>query len=614
MKFTPPICFKKIRFKAVFNVVYKSTGLWPFFIVFFLLIDPGALRGILTRNFEATIASIGIGMLVTTLATTLCAVAGRRWVQYFFLLLATPCYVSYVFLWVEFGLVISPETIMLLLETNSGETSEFISTFIGSRGTILAFGSALWLWIAYFFLEYRKVYGYVFFQFRIVRKCRWAIYPAMGVCVAFSLYGIVEACRFAELYSAKDFNGIENFIGRHSKRFGHAYSDLPSSLLYSVHYVYVSRNELRDWERLNGALPSDASSSRADSLDVVFVIGESYIRDHAGIYGYELPTTPAMQREMDNGYLVAYTDMMSSAVRTTHVLRSVLTANDNRAGRGWNRSPFFPMLFSNAGFDVWLFENQQQFGGKTSAFNTGMNVFLFNPVLIDKCYSYINSREYRYDIGLVNELDSLNPSSCGNNLYIFHLMGQHIKASARYPHDVWEAPFGRGDVAGFRKEEWIDDSMLDEIAEYDNATAYNDYVMGKMFDFFRDRKAVIIYVSDHGDEVYDFRAVIGRKSAAPPQERQWAYYQNRVPCVVWGSERFGAGNPPTVEALRASVNRKGVNDDLYNLLLSLGGIDTPWYDATRDIHSPEYVSPKRIVLPSGLDYDELVREAGTGCQ
>lgn len=71
-------------------------------------------------------------------------------------------------------------------------------------------------------------------------------------------------------------------------------------------------------------------------------------------------------------------------------------------------------------------------------------------------------------------------------------------------------------------------------------------------------------------------------------------------------------NPEVVDALRSSADRRGVNDDIYNLLLSLGSVQTSWYDATRDIHSSQYTAPERIMLPSRLDYDELVRPDGIG--
>lgn len=602
--FTPP---NSCKFNCkLSNFVNKAADLWPFFVIFFILVDPGAIRGLAAGKFGYTMASLGIGVLVSSFATLVCAAIGRRWPQILFLLLATPLYVFYVFVWSEFGLVISPETLSLVLETDKGEAAEFVNTFLSGKGAIMSLGSAIWLWTAYFFLEYWRTHGHMFLSDRLRQVFTRVKSPFVWVCLVLSSYGVVEAVRFSKIYKARDFTGIEDFINENSGRFGHAYSDLVSSLLYSFKYLDVISREFAVWERLNDAVAHEVLPCSADSLDVVFVIGESFIRDHAGVYGYALPTTPAMQREADAGRLAIYTDMVSGATMTTVVLRSLLTANDNRGGRGWNRSPYVPLLFRRAGFGVMLFENQQQFGGKTSPFNTGLNVFLFNDVLRDRCYTYVNSREYAYDGGLVDELSS-KPLPEGNNLYVFHLMGQHVKASARYPRDGWDAPFCKEDVSSFRNDPWLDDAMLQEIADYDNATAYNDYVLGRLYDVFRERKAVIVYLSDHGEEVYDYRASLGRKVA--PRDQEWlrAYYQNSVPCMVWWSDRFAASVPSVVEALRGSVDRRGMSDDIYNLLLSLGGIETSWYDAGRDIHSSEYMAPERTVLPSGLNYDELLR-------
>ncbi len=602
--FTPPNnCKIDCKLKGF---VYKVADLWPFFVIFFILVDPGAIRGLAAGKFGYTVASLSIGVLISSLATVICAFIGRRWPQVLFLLLATPLYVFYVFVWSEFGLIISPETLSLILETDKGEATEFFNTFFQGKGAIMSIGSVIWLWTAYFFLEYWRAHDHMFLSKKMLRIFECCKYPFVCVCAALSLYGVTETVRFSAIYKARDFAGIEDFINENNDRFGHAYSDLVSSLLYSFRYLDVISGEFAVWERMNGELSHEVLPCSADSLDVVFVIGESFIRDHGSVYGYALPTTPAMQREADSGHLAVYTDMVSRATMTTVVLRSLLTANDNRGGRGWNRSPYVPLLFRCAGFGVMLFENQQQFGGKTSPFNTGLNVFLFNDVLRDKCYTYVNPQEYIYDGGLVDELSSMHLPD-GNNLYIFHLMGQHVKASSRYPRDGWEAPFSVADISAFRKEPWLDEAMLQEIADYDNATAYNDYVLGRLYDVFRERKAVIVYLSDHGEEVYDYRPLLGRKAAPCDQEWQRAYYQNSVPCTVWWSERFASGNPGVVEALRSSVNRRGMSDDIYNLLLSLGGIGTSWYDAERDIHSAEYVVPERIISPSGLNYDDLVR-------
>ena len=40
------------------------------------------------------------------------------------------------------------------------------------------------------------------------------------------------------------------------------------------------------------------------------------------------------------------------------------------------------------------------------------------------------------------------------------------------------------------------------IADYDNATLYNDIVLSKIVDLFRQQEAIVIYLSDHGEDCY----------------------------------------------------------------------------------------------------------------
>ena len=41
------------------------------------------------------------------------------------------------------------------------------------------------------------------------------------------------------------------------------------------------------------------------------------------------------------------------------------------------------------------------------------------------------------------------------------------------------------------------------VAEYDNALYYNDYVVTEIINRFRDTEALVIYLPDHGEAVYD---------------------------------------------------------------------------------------------------------------
>ncbi|EAJ2878826.1 hypothetical protein A0X34_01955 [Campylobacter coli] len=38
-----------------------------------------------------------------------------------------------------------------------------------------------------------------------------------------------------------------------------------------------------------------------------------------------------------------------------------------------------------------------------------------------------------------------------------------------------------------------------------NAIYYNDFVVSKIFNYFKNEEPIVFYLSDHGDEVCDFR-------------------------------------------------------------------------------------------------------------
>ena len=66
------------------------------------------------------------------------------------------------------------------------------------------------------------------------------------------------------------------------------------------------------------------------------------------------------------------------------------------------------------------------------------------------------------------------------------------------------------DSIRFRKESWLTEEMRDDIAHYDNATRYNDHVLEQIIRLYEGQRTVVVYLSDHGEEVYDYRASSGR--------------------------------------------------------------------------------------------------------
>ena len=56
----------------------------------------------------------------------------------------------------------------------------------------------------------------------------------------------------------------------------------------------------------------------------------------------------------------------------------------------------------------------------------------------------------------------------------------------------------------------LSDEQRSVVADYLNATFYNDFIVDSIIRMFSDRNAIVIYFSDHGEEVYNFRMQQGR--------------------------------------------------------------------------------------------------------
>ena len=117
---------------------------------------------------------------------------------------------------------------------------------------------------------------------------------------------------------------------------------------------------------------------------------------------------------------------------------------------------------------------------------------------------------------------------------------------------------------------------------------------------FSDKSAVMIYLSDHGENVYDLGDYKGRREC--DLKGDGIHYLLEVPFVVWCSDRYKAHHPNIIEKLECSKDKPMMTDNLSHLLMSLGGVISDYYKTDRDVLSSDYKCPRRIVQ-TGIDYD-----------
>ena len=85
------------------------------------------------------------------------------------------------------------------------------------------------------------------------------------------------------------------------------------------------------------------------------------------------------------------------------------------------------------------------------------------------------------------------------NFYVIHLMGGHSLYYKRFPYRFTK--FTAEDIHGEQSELPLEKRT--ELAQYANALYYNDSVVSGIMDRFREEDALVIYLSDHGETIYD---------------------------------------------------------------------------------------------------------------
>ncbi len=497
------------------------------------------------------------------------------------------------FLQINFGIDITPTTLVLLVETNKSETFEFIQSFVFTKTNLLLFLVLICIIVLICTCEIKytpKKYN------RLKEKLLSSL---VFSCIALTmfLYSCYNAyVNWADLVKCNDTDDLSEY------QLNTSIKNPMTEVIYSFYGVYLMNKEEISFEKMvNDFDSNDVAISRDDSLNIVLVIGESFIKHHSSLYGYNLMTNPILTKEKELGNLYVFNNVISPYPYTSITIKNVLCTNSLSDGEKWNNSLYFPLLFKAAGYDVFLWDNQKNLI-ENSIWAFALNSFLYNEMFVAKLYTLTNKQSYQFDEGIVKSFNSVKLSA-KRNLVIFHLMGQHVDYKERYPHTKEFQFFTKDSIN--RHEMWMTDEKRQMIADYDNATRYNDYVMSQIIDVFRDSKSVVVYFSDHGEEVYDYRDSYGRISDG--MSRNQVKYLHEIPLMVWCSDSYRNSYTETMKLINESTDRPFMIDNLCNMLLHLGNIKTKFYHSDRDIISAAFKLRKRIIVDR-YDYDSVMNK------
>lgn len=336
------------------------------------------------------------------------------------------------------------------------------------------------------------------------------------------------------------------------------------------------------------------------SPHIVLVIGESYNKHHSSIYGYKNNTTPQQKQRMENGELYVFKDVVSNWNITSNVFLAMFSLWDCSTENDITDYPLFPVLFRRSAYQVNFYSNQYVLRGKSRGLASQSGLFFLNDSeMSNQLFTSRNEKESIYDKGLIDEFRNsilFTNWKNHNTLDIIHLRGQHIDYAKRYPSDF--AVFGESHVQdpSLSKEE------RNIVAQYDNAVLYNDMILESIISMLEDENVVVIFVADHGNEVFDELHIHGRLFTSPTKSIAKNEYE--IPMWIWCSNEYKRLNPQIAKNAMNAVNKPFLIDDIPQVLCYLAGIKSNYLRNERNILSPKYTIKQRIIWDS-VDYDQL---------
>ncbi len=495
------------------------------------------------------------------------------------------------FLYERFFMHFNPQTLTMVLETNDGEASGFVDMCLQSKKL---WPTLLW-WLGLLACHIGAIVGRWWLERKrpalLQGMAKWAARVVVPLCAIGLVWWIPQRVEIAR------FLAIDRTDRAEQTDLSVFYSP-QWRVVYAMKFEQLSRQELQTLA--HNMQQIGPVESRDGVPQIVLVIGESHNKHHSAVYGYGLPTTPFQTLSERAGLMVAMDDAVTPWNVTSSVFKQMLSTHSSDQEGLWTDGVLFPALIRQAGYKTAFISNQFYKSNRQNSANYNGSFYLNSEPFDSLCFNYRNTKYYLYDRGLLKELQGLPRDSM--QFVIFHLLGQHMPYAERVPSD------GKQFLPNDIKRLDLSAQERQIVADYDNATLANDQLLERVYDLYKDREAVIVYLADHGDEVFDGNMrMYGRNhSAQPTSEIMWAEFE--VPMEVWVTPTLQQTRPELMERLKAAKQRPFSIDDVSHLLLNLAGVQTKYYNPERDLLSPQFKARPRPVKGTKVTYDQIMNK------
>lgn len=552
---------KLSRFAHAIQTIFQENAGFIFFLFLlnfttmaWSLLNADKLEVLISYGFSLFFATFGITALVQILYNPLL----KNLAKLILLLITGAIFVIEFFAMYNYNILIGVGIVNSIFETNYREAVEYLQMYVGVREIIGVLG----MLIALYFIKRRHA-----------SFCKVNYAKPNKIVLGLLVIGLFYTVRMAVVYT--DF-----FTDNQYLPIQRAYASAQVALKNIEAYNVLS-------SKVNKQIVLTENKSKIKNI--VFILGESTNRNHMGLYGYALPTTPNLQKLQEQGEASVFDNVISPHSTTVAVLSKLFTFCHYESDKEWYEYSNLIDVMSAAGYKTFWLSNQESSG----IWGNVAQLFAQHS----KDHEFTRIRESHEDYGILDGellpvIDRALQAREEKNFFVIHLMGAHGAYYNRYPYAF--AKFNSNDI-----KIDTDEAKKLVVAQYDNAVYYNDYIVNEIINRFRDDETLVIYVSDHGEAVYDENGFAGHIEENPTR------HMIEIPLIFWESEKFRENFPQKAASIREAVDRPYMTDDMIHTILDLSDIKTPEFDASRSIVNDGFDASRKRMF-KGRNYDEEI--------
>ena len=359
--------------------------------------------------------------------------------------------------------------------------------------------------------------------------------------------------------------------------------------LQRAYYLAQVRNSILLQKVRALSSPDDKPSSihtlhGQEGVIVILHVGESVRADHLSINGYERETTPWLKSRKD---IINFQNCTAASMSTTASTLAILT--NARGNMEQNPDPELEAstgcvldLFAVNGFTCYGYFNSANYDRNEhcgAMFETLQAVYTAKA---ERVYEVGEAEKYMPKAQLPQIRETLQSSS-GNRFLLINNMGSHIPFNF---YDAERAPFQPANGPAIGKSPQSDPKTAELVRNaYDNTIAYTDEYVHELIDNLKGMPYIYIYISDHGEPQGDDGIWTRANAGRTFHSKRWS----KVPFVILYSPEFESLHPHFKEALanlRKNADIATAHQNIFHTLLGIFDIQTPYYDSTLDLSSP----------------------------